>query len=338
MSLTPQNPFDGHTLEALSSLEAKYASKARAANTLRGYRSDWADWSTWCADHGHTPLPAAPVALSRYLTDLAEAGASVGTMARRKSALRLAHQLRGLADPSTSPRVRLVWEGIVREHGAPPAQALPLMPPLLWDVLDACPTTKTWKTKGRDPEPSLGGARDRALLLVGFVTALRPSELVALDWEDLRPDARGYSAGMTRSKTNQTGKLEVVVIPHGSSPLPTRCPVTALDAWRDALPENLRTGPLLRSVNKGNRPGGRLSVDAVTTLVKAAVQRAGVPAADVEHYSARSLRSGFVTYARERGIPSEDIARQTRHRSLATLGIYTRHLDAWTRNAATRLL
>lgn len=176
------------------------------------------------------------------------------------------------------------------------------------------------------------------MVLLGFVTALRPSELVALDWEDLRPDPRGYSAGITHSKTNQTGKLEVVVIPRGSSPLPTRCPVTALEAWREALPEQLRTGPLLRSVNKGNRPGGRLNVDAVTVLVKTAVQRAGLPASDVEHYCARSLRSGFVTYARERGIPSEDIARQTRHRSLATLGIYTRHQDAWTRNAATTLL
>lgn len=143
---------------------------------------------------------------------------------------------------------------------------------------------------------------------------------------------------MTHSKTNQTGRLEVVVIPRGSSPLPTRCPVTALEAWREALPEHLRTGPLLRSVNKGNKSGGRLRVDAVTAIVKSALLRAGIPTVDVEHYSARSLRSGFVTYARERGLPSEDIARQTRHRSLATLGIYTRHQDAWTRNAATQLL
>ena len=49
-------------------------------------------------------------------------------------------------------RVVAVWEGIRRTHGAPPEQAAPLMPPELFDVLDACPTTKVWRTPGRPDE------------------------------------------------------------------------------------------------------------------------------------------------------------------------------------------
>ena len=73
-----------------------------------------------------------------------------------------------------------VWEGIRRTHGAPPEQAATLMSPELFDVLAACPQVKRWKTRGRASEPDLAGLRDTALLLVGFVAALRRSELADL--------------------------------------------------------------------------------------------------------------------------------------------------------------
>lgn len=69
---------------------------ARAANTLRGYRSDWREFTSWCDLHSVEPLPAAAPTISHYLTDLARYGAKVGTMSRRLSAIRLAHQLRDL--------------------------------------------------------------------------------------------------------------------------------------------------------------------------------------------------------------------------------------------------
>jgi hypothetical protein len=43
------------------------------------------------------------------------------------------------------------------------------MPPELFDVVDACPEIRTWRTLGRADEVDLAGVRDRALLLVGFV-------------------------------------------------------------------------------------------------------------------------------------------------------------------------
>jgi hypothetical protein len=125
-------------------------------------------------------MPATAEGISRYLTFLAGHGAKVGTMSRRLSGIRFAHRMRDLPDPTAAARVIAVWEGIRRTHGAPPDQASPLMPPELWDVIDRCPTTRTWKIGKRPPEPDLAGFRDRALLLVGFVAALRRSELTAL--------------------------------------------------------------------------------------------------------------------------------------------------------------
>jgi site-specific recombinase XerD len=318
--------------ERLSEDEALYARAARAANTVRGYRSDWREWTAWCADQGLSELPADPAAISSYLTFLAGHGARVGTMSRRLSAIRFAHRLRDLPDPTEAARVVAVWEGIRRLHGAPPDQAAPLMPPELFDVLDACPETRYWKTKGRQPEPDLAGLRDRVLILIGFVGALRRSELVGLDVDSVAEHPNGVVVTLPRSKTNQTGEqAELVVLPRGGDP--RRCAVTALHTWTAAA--GLDDGPLLRPVSKGNRAlPRRLHPDSANLLVQQAITRAGL---DPLRYSAHSLRAGFVTYAHLRGASDRAIAHQTRHRSLATLGRYVRISEAWVDNAATQL-
>lgn len=322
-------------LEELDAQEQEYVAAARARNTLSGYASDWREFTTWCQEHEQVALPAAPAAISRYLTYLADHGAKVGTMSRRLSAIRYAHQLQELPDPTKHARVVAVWEGVRRVHGEPPVQSRPLMPPDLFTVLEACPTTRTWADPKKPPEPHLGGARDRVLLLVGFVAALRRSELTAIRLDHLEPHPNGLVLTLPRSKTNQYGQAaELVVLPRAGNS--DRCPVTAIDTWRNlaGLDENAG-GPLLRPVSKGNRALDRpLSAGAINTLVVNAVARAGLAP---EGYSAHSLRAGFVTYAHLRGITDRAIAHQTRHRSLATLGIYTRIENAWTDNAATQI-
>lgn len=206
------------------------------------------------------------------------------------------------------------------------------MPPELLDVLEACPTTKTWKTKGRAPEPDLAGARDRALLLAGFVGALRRSELSALDAEHLAEHPRGLVASIPRSKTNPEGIApELAVLPTGGSD--RRCPVAALKTWMSLA--KIDSGPVFRPVSKGNRAlSRRLSTESINYLVQQALYRAGL---DPLLYSAHSLRAGFVTYAHLRGASDRAIAHRSRHRSLATIGAYVRIHEAWEDNAATQL-
>jgi integrase len=226
--------------------------------------------------------------ISAYLTELARAGAKVGTMSRRLSSIRFAHQLRDLPDPTTGARVVAVWEGIRRTHGAPPDQAAPLMPPALFDVLDACPQTKVWKT--RPPEPDLAGLRDRALLLVGFFAALRRSELAALRVEEISAHDRGLVLSLPRSKTNQRGEEhELVVLPRAGRR--AHCPVTAVQTWLDAA--GIADGPVFRKISRGNRVLDRaLHPESINDLVQAAIGRAGLQGGP---FSAHSLRAGFVT-------------------------------------------
>jgi site-specific recombinase XerD len=150
--------------------ERAYVAAARAANTLKGYRSDWAEWCSWCAREGLDPLAGEAAAISKYLVFLAGAGAKVGTMAGRLSAMRFAFRMRGLADPTQGARVVAVWEGIRRTHGAPPDQSAPLMPPELLRLVDqislSVPETRhrtytpALYATTRPPRTKLAGARD----------------------------------------------------------------------------------------------------------------------------------------------------------------------------------
>ena len=314
----------------LTEQEAAYVAAARSANTRRGYASDWREFSGWCTRHGHEALPAAPEALSGYITELAGAGAKVGTISRRLSSIRFVHVMRDLPDPTDARRVTAVWEGIRRTHGAPPVQARPLMPPDLDDVVGACPTTRSYAT--RPGEDDLAGLRDRALLLVGFFSALRRSELAALTVADVADHPRGRVLSIPRSKTNPYGtEPELVVLPHAHRS--ARCPVTALRTWLDAA--GITEGPVLRKVTRGNRVTDRpLHPESVNEIVQRAVARADIGPGP---WSAHSLRAGHVTYAHQRGASDRAIAHQTRHRSLATVGAYIRIDNAWEDNSAALL-
>lgn len=322
----------------LASLRAEAKSRgqdSRATSTQRAYRSDWRSFEGWCADTGLTALPADTDTVELYLVSLVRAGAAVATAARHLSGIRHRHQEAGLPDPTAAPGVRSVLAGLqrdkrIRSRGR--GQAPALKPPELWEVLDACPTE--YRPQRDSPAAtSLAGARDRALILVGFYGALRRSELSAATVEDLHEDTqgRGFVLEIPASKTDQEGKGQEVALPH-TEPSPY-CPTHALQEWLTLA--RITTGPIFRGVTAFNTiRQTALSAAAVTMIVDKAAVRAGL---EPGKYSAHSLRAGFVTYADELGLPDDTIKRQTRHTADATLQRYKRHESIWTENAATGL-
>ena len=195
------------------------------------------------------------------------------------------------------------------------------------------PHSTQLETRGRPPEPDLAGARNRAIILVGFVAALRRSEITGIDVDHIADHERGLVLQLPRSKTNQRGDThELVVLPRAANP--ARCPVTILQTWLRLA--GITDGPAFRAVSKGNRAlDRRLTPAAVNDILHTAVGAAGLDAP--ETYSAHSLRAGFVTYAHTRGATDHAIAHQTRHRSLTSVGTYIRTDTAWDDNAATQL-
>ena len=315
--------------------EAYFAERARAANTRRAYRADLTDFARWCKANGRSPLPAAADTVSSYLTFMARHGAKVPTMSRRLSSIAFAHRFAGHPNPVDTPRVLAVWEGIRRERAQPVDQAPPLMPPVLWDVLDALPA-------------DMSGKRDRALLLVGFVAALRRSELAAMRVEHVGEHPKGLVVAIPKSKTDPYGEGQLAVLPYSSRP--ERCPVASLRAWLEAAA--IGEDYVLRRIHRNGKSvmalrtrvlagGGRETMPGMSeAAINDAVQRACVRALGLKEgmrYSAHSLRAGFATYASQRGASDRAIAHQTRHRSLASLNQYIRIESAWADNAANAL-
>jgi integrase len=176
----------------------------------------------------------------------------------------------------------------------------------------------------------LANIRDRALLLFGFASAMRRSELAALNFEDIEETVDGLRATIRRSKTDQEGHGHVIAIPRGT----IACPVAALKTWIEAAA--ITEGPMFRRIAKGGRlQAARLTDRSVAGIVKAHARRVGL---DAKHFAGHSLRSGFLTSAAARGASVFKMADQSRHKSIDMLRGYVRDAEIFKDHAGKGLL
>jgi len=310
-----------------------YGEAAKAPNTRRAYSSDWQHFAAWCGDHGLGSLPASNGSVAAYLTAHAET-LKVSTLGRRLAAIRAAHLYAGETLDLTGQAFRDVWAGIRREHGTRPVRKRALVTADLRSVIAALPD-------------NLLGKRDRALLLIGFASAMRRSELANLvtgDCPGHRIDftGNGLLIDMGRSKSDQEGNGAIIGVPFGSR-LQT-CPVRALRAWLEA--SGITVGPIFRGVSRHGHIGSAgITGHGIALAIKQAVYRAALTDGHDEAAAlvlaatvgGHSLRAGFVTAADAAGAPISKIMEQARHARFETTRGYIREADAFRDNAASYL-
>ncbi len=296
-----------------------YVDESLSPNTRRAYRSSLAAFRAWCEAEKVDALPASPESVAAFLAAEADAGLKPATLGQRQAAIRWAHEAAGYEPPTKSKLVGAALKGIRRKLGTAPAQKAPATV----DVLAAMVSHADKET--------LKGKRDRALLLFGFASAMRRSELVALELEDVAKTEHWLTVTLRRSKTDQEGKGHQREIPRGRNP--ETCPIRALDAWLKAA--GISEGRLFRSVTRHGRVGESLSTNALAGVVKAYARRAGF---DPERFAGHSLRAGFVTSAAEKGRTSERIMNHTGHKSAEMVSRYTRRADNRADHAGAGLL
>ena len=163
------------------------------------------------------------------------------------------------------------------------------------------------------PQDTLIRKRDRAVILLGFFTASRRSELVALTTDDISESREGLTVFVRRSKTDQEGAGRTKAVTRQERK--EYCAVRAVRDWREAA--GIEEGPIFRSIGKGGRVSAKaLSSAAVAEIVKAAALRAGL---DPVKYAGHSLRSGLVSAAAKEGATLQAIMAQTLHRDVNTV-------------------
>lgn len=157
------------------------------------------------------------------------------------------------------------------------------------------------------------GVRDRAVILLGYASALRPGELSALDTSDIIAKPTGVLIKVRRSKTDQDARGQLVGVARGGNPLTD--PIRALDAWRKIHSPGAGT-LFTRVAHHGHITGERVGPRGISRLVQARANLAGLDGMSV---TGHSLRAGHATTAAINGASIDRIAAQTRHRDLGTL-------------------
>lgn len=294
-------------------------------NTRRAYELDLACFASWCARHGVRLMPAEPKVIRAYLFELAEQGRDArdlrgkrgpkgplgySALMRALSAICRSHQKSGHLSPWKHSVIEEARDSLgVLKGTAPkkPRQGLEAVGEnLLFRVCDLI-------------SDDVRGVRDRALILVGWQSGRRQSEIVAAHVEHFKSIEGGVEWTIPRSKTDQTGKGHRVAL----TPVADEryCPVHSFRRWLAV--SKIEQGPVFRGVDmmSGEVLAAALAPQGVARRIQHYVALLGFDPAD---FGGHSLRSGFITTAVKLGRTEADIMEATGHRDVRTMRGYVR--------------
>lgn len=326
-------------MKELAELTMRVSGNAKSPNTINGYASDWEDFDTWCRQKRLQSLPASPQVVAAYLSDRAmnswsgpsgrlrkimeKAPLKLPTLLHRLWGIKYKHKECGYQFDTGCKEIENVMNSLRRQNTAKEERKDPLLLSDIRGMIENLPRTIT-------------GIRDKALLLVGFVSAMRRAEIADLKVQNLKFVEEGIEIHLNWSKTGERD----IPIPYGSNP--TTCPVRALKLW---LKESAITdGPIFRAINKH----GQISADALTgaaialivkrnTYVKDKIAGAIEKGEHTPSYAGHSLRAGFCTTAAMQGVPEHLIMAQAGHKKSDTTKKYIRTANKWKENAAIKI-
>lgn len=294
-----------------------FARASKAPSTWRTYESVWRVFTAWCSAQGVSALPSTPEVIVAYLVARSEM-VRPQTLKKHLAAISKIHTFQGHESPTRSEMVKTTLAGIRRTVGvsASPKKALRV------DHVRKAVAQLDHDRIGR---------RDRALLLVGFTTGMRRSEVADLQLSDLAFEPEGAVLTIRRSKADQEGRGRMVLAPF--MPSSGTCPVHALRAWLEV--RSSEPGPLFVRLDPAAVGIQPMSGWAVAQVVKRVTKAAGL---DPQVFSGHSLRRGFCTETARAGASEREIARSTGHKSMSVLREYieegrigedcaARHLD-----------
>lgn len=286
----------------------------KSQNTERAYRFQWDRWSEWCRARRLNAEALTDVAgikklMLVYLGERAANGEAPRTLVVARAAILKMYGREGvLLSLRDDPNFKEYWDNLLREMRWMPHQKKPLLP----KDLEKCIEYQMHLPK------KLRGLRNATVLVLGFYSACRRSEIVDFDVPHLDfSDPLGLRIHLPHSKTDQTGKGRKVPIERQTD---TYCPLEFVDQWLNMA--KIKEGPVFRSIDRfGNISTGRMEGNEISRIVKESVAGIGL---DPSGFGAHSLRAGFCTAAAMQDVPFEKIMDVTGHLDARTVKMYIR--------------
>jgi site-specific recombinase XerD len=284
---------------------------SKASNTITAYQSDWKDFTSFCEQNNLAPLPVSEATIATYISEQSKTH-KLSTIKRKLSSINKAHTTAHLPSPTNTPLIKEIIAGLAREKGTKqtPKQALVLDDlKRLIDVIDVS---------------TLAGKRDKALLLVGYATASRRSELVSIDTNHITFTNEGMDIEIFQEKTQQWIVKSIIKAKNSFY-----CPVNNLEIW--LIDSNIKTGAIFRQIKHDN-VYERLSDKTVANTIKKYCELAGL---DPALYSGHSLRSGMATSAAKKGFHESAIMKQTGHNTNTMVQRYIQEANRYENNVTS---
>ena len=163
--------------------------------------------------------------------------------------------------------------------------------------------------------PKLGNdmMQRRTLLLFGFHSAMRRSELRAMRWDDVEFKSAGI---VVRIPVSKTGVGQTITLNRRQGKL---CPVRQLEVWHELINPEAKS-PVFRTIGKEHDLISEkcISIKCMVKYIKEGCASINLPEHD---YAMHSLRSGMISTAADtHSIPQ--IMQVSRHRNVSSVQSY----------------
>ena len=98
----------------LAAKMSHYVFQCKSDNTVSTYFGHFKRWSTFIKGQGYQNIPAQPIHVALYITHLLDRGSSSHVINHAIYAIKWAHDLNGMADPTNNSYVRSLQEAAKR--------------------------------------------------------------------------------------------------------------------------------------------------------------------------------------------------------------------------------
>jgi len=243
---------------------------AYAPNTIRAYRVDFLEFVKYCDEKKKKAISAEPNVISEFLMTFRDTGLKMSTIKRKVSSISAVNRLLDLDDPTKHSEVQIACRKLLRLIGNRFNQAHPINNNALQKLIQAT---------GSD----LRGHRDRTLIMLGYDSMRRRSELVSLRVEDIEwDDQKCASILLRKSKTDRMGQGKWIHLSLAVS--------QQLRSWLDQ--SNISEGFIFRGVNLKGKITNELGPGQVGRIYKQLARKATVDESQIKHISGHSMRVG----------------------------------------------
>ena len=330
-----QDKYEGDWLKFINYCKKKYYCNPLDVDDLDSAYALTANYMDWLHEDpeakilkgssnipGREKLNNNPYSLSAY---------KASTIQRILASITYKYRLNGFQFDRKNPNIAETISAIVRdEKNLKSGQAKEILKNDIEKIIDSIP----------NDEEDFKNIRDKALILVGFYSFCRRSELLGMKFEHLNFGNDGIQVLIPFSKTDQTGEGRMIFLPSTND---AYCPVKALNNWLEVA--RIDSGSLFYKINKSNNiekytmnlKNRKISLTdtSFVLILKKRASDAGLE--DCDKISGHSLRIGSITQARMNGVPTHEIMAQSGHKTTQMIDRYTKLSNIIETSAAKKI-